>query len=193
MSIFSLFSSWKRPFYKFGQGWKCTLYSLYSVSYRVIFKRRKVRGPHWYKKEKKMFLIYKEIQNGKEYIRKILFPFLSVQRVGLPAVAQLNSYGGSWKWVSILTILAGSVQLLSANCFCIPSYVHQQLHSLDFQNFVHYNFPVFFISWCWVSFLKETYNFQNSSRRQSLKVCALKCTEKRFTSFTPLHILPYRI
>jgi hypothetical protein len=28
---------------------------------------------------------------------------------------------------------------LFAICFCIPSYVHQQLLSLDCQNFVHYN------------------------------------------------------
>ncbi len=46
-------------------------------------------------------------------------------------VAQWYSYGGSWKWVTILSILVGMVHLLSAICFCISSYVHQQLHSLD--------------------------------------------------------------
>jgi hypothetical protein len=36
------------------------------------------------------------------------------------------------------SILVGMVHLLSAICFCISSYVHQQLHSLDCQHFVHY-------------------------------------------------------
>ncbi len=54
-------------------------------------------------------------------------------------LAQWNSYGGSWKWVTILPILVGivNVQLLFAIGFFIPSYVHQQLHSLDCQNFIH--------------------------------------------------------
>jgi hypothetical protein len=73
-------------------------------------------------------------------------------------VAQLNSYSGSWKWVTILPILVGIVQLLFAISFCIPSYVHQHLHSLDSKNFVHHNSLVFFypswdLSWCRVSFL----------------------------------------
>jgi hypothetical protein len=41
--------------------------------------------------------------------------------------------------VTKMSILVGIVQLLFAICFCIPSYVHQQLHLLDCQNFVHYN------------------------------------------------------
>jgi hypothetical protein len=45
---------------------------------------------------------------------------------------------------TILPILIGIVQLLFAICFCIHSYVHQQLLSLDCQNFVHYNSLVFF-------------------------------------------------
>ncbi len=53
-------------------------------------------------------------------------------------VAQWYSYGGSWKWVTILSILVGMIHLLSAICFCISSYVHQQLHSIDCQHFVHY-------------------------------------------------------
>ncbi len=60
-------------------------------------------------------------------------------------VAQWNSYGGNWKWVTILIpILVGIVQLFFAICFFIPSYVYHQLHSLDCQNFVHYNSLVFF-------------------------------------------------
>ena len=47
------------------------------------------------------------------------------------------SYGGRWKWVIILPILIGMLKLLFAFCFCIPSYVYQQLVSLDYQNFVH--------------------------------------------------------
>ena len=35
------------------------------------------------------------------------------------------------------------LKLLFAICFCIPSYVQQQLLSLDCQNFVHYNSLVF--------------------------------------------------
>jgi hypothetical protein len=36
------------------------------------------------------------------------------------------------------------VQLLFAIYFCVPSYVHQQLHSLDCQKFLHHNSLVFF-------------------------------------------------
>ncbi len=36
-------------------------------------------------------------------------------------------------------ILIGILKLLFAICFIIPSYVQQQLLSLDCQNFVHYN------------------------------------------------------
>ncbi len=39
--------------------------------------------------------------------------------------------------------MEGSVELLFAICFCVPSYVDQQLHSIDCQNFVHYNSLVF--------------------------------------------------
>ncbi len=41
-----------------------------------------------------------------------------------------------------------SVQLLFAICFCIPSYVHQQLHSFDCKNFVHDSSLVFFTHLC---------------------------------------------
>jgi hypothetical protein len=44
----------------------------------------------------------------------------------------------------ILPFLIGIVELLLAISFCIPSYVHQQLLSLDCQNFVHCNSLVFF-------------------------------------------------
>ncbi len=56
----------------------------------------------------------------------------------LPGMAQWYSYGGSWKWVTILSILVGMVHLLSDICFCISSYLHQQLHSLDCQLFLYY-------------------------------------------------------
>ncbi len=43
-------------------------------------------------------------------------------------------YDGSSKRITILSILVRSDKLLSTICFCIPSYVHQQLHLLNFQN-----------------------------------------------------------
>jgi hypothetical protein len=46
-------------------------------------------------------------------------------------------YDGSSKRITILSILVRSDQLLSTICFCIPSYVHQQLHLLNFQNLAH--------------------------------------------------------
>ncbi len=86
-------------------------------------------------------------------------------------VAQWYSYGGSWKWVTILPILIGILQLLFAICFCIPSYVHQQLLSLDCQNFVPYNSLEFFTCLgnspgAGFHFWKRTYNFQNCFRTQ---------------------------
>jgi hypothetical protein len=63
------------------------------------------------------------------------------------------------------------LKLLFAICFCIPSYVQQQLLSLDCQNFVHYNSLVFFylsweLSWCRVSVLKEDLQFKKILRTQ---------------------------
>ncbi len=105
-------------------------------------------------------------------------------------VAQWYSYGGSWKWVTILSILVGMVHLLSAICFCISSYVHQQLHSLDCRHFVHYIFLVLFTflrtpHGCKVSFLKGSNNFQNCLRwhlspTQSLKE-ALPMTHRMYS------------
>ena len=46
-------------------------------------------------------------------------------------------YDGSSKRITILSILVRSDKLLSTICFCIPSYVHQQLHLLNFQNLAH--------------------------------------------------------
>jgi hypothetical protein len=79
-------------------------------------------------------------------------------------LVQLYSYGGSWKWVTIPLILIGILKLLFAICLCIPSYVRQQLLSLDCQNFVNYNSQVFFylsweLSWCRVSFLEGNLQF----------------------------------
>jgi hypothetical protein len=39
----------------------------------------------------------------------------------------------------------GILKLLFAICFCIPSYVQQQLLSLDCQNFVQYKSLMFFL------------------------------------------------
>ncbi len=113
------------------------------------------------------------------------------------------SYGGSWKWVTILSILVGMVHLLSVICFCISSYVYQQLHSLDCQHFVHYISLVLFTFLrtpygCRVSFLKGTYNFQNCLRWQFVKVVHIKVHWKTFNHFypppfPPLVCPPYRI
>jgi hypothetical protein len=46
-------------------------------------------------------------------------------------------YDGGSKRITILSILVRSDQLLSTICFCIPSYVQQQLHLLNFQNLAH--------------------------------------------------------
>ncbi len=110
-------------------------------------------------------------------------------------VAQWYSYGGSWKWVTILPILIGILMLLFSICFCIPSHVKQQLLSLDCQNFVRYSSLVFFyLSWelslCRVSFLKGDLQFsKNFKNTICIGLCKLKCTEKRFIPFIPLHFL----
>ncbi len=104
-------------------------------------------------------------------------------------VAQWYSSGGSWKWVTILPILIGIVQLLFAICFCISSYVHQQLHSLDCQNFVHHSSLVFFTylmnpyraGFCF--WRGPTINFQLFKKAICKGACTLKCAEKRFIPF----------
>ncbi len=53
----------------------------------------------------------------------------------------------------------------------IPSYVHQQLHSLDCQKFGHAISTIFKL-------------FKNTI---CIGVCSLKCTEKGLIRFTPLH------
>ena len=78
-----------------------------------------------------------------------------------------------------------------AICFCISSYVQQQLHSLDCQHFVHYISLVLFTflrtpHGCRVSFLKGTYNFQLFKMAICKGACTLKCTEKRFIPFASL-------
>ncbi len=81
--------------------------------------------------------------------------------------------------------------LLFAICFCIPSYVHQQLLSLDCQNFVHYISLVFFylsweLSWCRIPFLKGDLQFKKFFQNTiSIGLCKLKCTEKRFILLPP--------
>jgi hypothetical protein len=88
-------------------------------------------------------------------------------------------------------------QLLFAICICvcIPPYVLQQLLSLDCQNFVPYNFLVFFTylgnsplqGFLFERDLQFSKLFKNTI---CIGVCTLKCTEKRFIPFTPLHFLP---
>jgi hypothetical protein len=41
-----------------------------------------------------------------------------------------------------IVYIVGIVQLLLAICFCIPSYVHQQLHSHDCHNSVVFFLPI---------------------------------------------------
>ncbi len=114
----------REVFIELTTGWKCIVSN--SVSYKIIFRRRCAKPAHLLLREKS-----------------------GVSRVGtdsnIPSlpVIQWNSYGGIWKWVTILSILVGMVQLLSVIC-CISSYVHQQLHSLDCQHFVHYNSLILF-------------------------------------------------
>ncbi len=106
-------------------------------------------------------------------------------------VAHWNSCGGSWKWVTILPILVRTVLLLFAICFFIPSFVHQQLHSLDCQHFVHHNSLAFFylsrdLSWCTVTFLKGDLQFTKLFQNTICTgVCKFKCTEKRFILLPP--------
>ncbi len=106
-------------------------------------------------------------------------------------MVQWYSYGGSWKWVTILPILSGSLQLLFVICFCIPSYVHQQLLSLDCQNFVHYNSLVFFylsreLSWCRVSFLKGDLQFSKMFKNTIFFGCVdITVHWKTFHPFNP--------
>ena len=111
-------------------------------------------------------------------------------------LVQWYSYVGSWKWVTILPILIGIFKLLFAICFCIPSYVHQQLLSLDCQYFVHYKSLVFFTylrncPGAGFHFWQGTYNFSTFLKNTiCIGLCKLKCTEKRSIPFTPLHFLP---
>jgi hypothetical protein len=104
-------------------------------------------------------------------------------------VAQWNTYGGRWKWVIILPILVGIVQLLCAICFCIPLYVHQQLHSLDCQKCI---FTYLGTSpGAGIHFWKGDLQFSKLSKNTiCVGVCTLKCTEKHLIPFTPIHFLP---
>jgi hypothetical protein len=81
-----------------------------------------------------------------------------------------------------LYILVGMVHLLSAFCFCISSYVHQQLHSLDCQHFVHYISLVLFTFLrtpygCRFSFFEGDLQFSKLFKMTIFKgMCTLKCT-----------------
>jgi hypothetical protein len=104
-------------------------------------------------------------------------------------VAQWYSYGGSWKWVTMLPILIGIVQLLFSICFCIPSYVHQHHISLVFF------YPSWDLSWCRVSFLKGDLQFSKLFKNA---ICIdVKVHWKTFypfypPPFSPLICPPYR-
>jgi hypothetical protein len=99
------------------------VYSLYSV----VYGRRCTQPAH---------LLLREKSDVWRVRTDSIIPSLPV--------TQWNSFGGSWKWVTILSTLVWMVHLLFTICFCISSYVHQQLHSLDCQNFVHHNSLVIF-------------------------------------------------
>ena len=114
-------------------------------------------------------------------------------------MAQWCSYGGSWKWVTILPILIGIVQLLFAICFCIPSYVHQQLLSLDCQNLQLSS--VLYLSWelslCRVSSLKGDIQFSKLFKDNLYRCVHIKVHWKTFhpfyiPPFSPLVCPPYR-
>ena len=93
---------------------------------------------------------------------------------------------------TILSILVGMVHLLSAICFCISSYVFQQLHALDCQHFVHYSSLVLF------TYLRTSHGaglqFSKLFKNTICKgVCTVKCTEKRFIpSFFFLNVSPIK-
>ncbi len=94
----------------------------------------------------------------------------------------------------MLSILVGMVNLLSDSCFCISSYVHQQLHSLDCQHFVHDISLVLFtsLSTSWVQgfIFEEDLQFSKLFKMTICKgMCTLKCTEKRVILFTPSILL----
>ncbi len=111
-------------------------------------------------------------------------------------LVQWYLYGGSWKWVTILPILIEILKLFFAICFCIHSYVHQQLFSLDCLKFCSSQLSSVFylsweLSWCRVSFLKGELQFSKFLKNKiCIGLCKLKCTEKRFIPFTSLHFLP---
>ncbi len=89
-----------------------------------------------------------------------------------------------------------------AICFCIPSYAHQQLHSLDCPNFVYHNSLVFFtylgaLLVQGLIFERGPTIYKKFKNTICTGVCTLMCTEKRFIHFTPsifsLICPPYRI
>ncbi len=98
-----------------------------------------------------------------------------------------------WLKIStILSILVGMVHLWCAICFSISSFV------MCTNNFIHLIVNILYIqlsssfylsqdhSWCRVSFLKGTYNFQNCFRWQFVKVCPHESALKNVSSLLPL-------
>ncbi len=84
--------------------------------------------------------------------------------------------------------IVGMVHLLSAFCFCISSYVHQQLHSLDCQRlyitsllyFLPISGPIMLQGFIFEADLQFSKLFKMTICKG---MCTLKCTEKRFIPF----------
>ncbi len=91
---------------------------LSSVLYGIIYKRRSVLAAQ---------VLLREKSGAQRVGPDSIIP-------GLPETHMVEAERST-----ILSILVGIVHLLSAICFCISSYVYQQLHSRDCQHFVHYS------------------------------------------------------
>ncbi len=80
-------------------------------------------------------------------------------------------------------------------CFCIPLYVHQQLLSHDCQYFAHITLQCFLpiLGTLLVQgfiFERGPTIFKMLKNTICIGVCTIKCAEKPFIPFTPLHFLP---
>jgi hypothetical protein len=101
-------------------------------------------------------------------------------------VAQWNSYGGSWKWVTILHILVAIVQLLFAICFCILHMCTNNCIHLIVKFCTSLLSSVFGASpGAGFHFWKGTYNFQNCLRIHLYRCVHIKVHWKMFHPFYP--------
>jgi hypothetical protein len=85
---------------------------------------------------------------------------------------------------------------LSAICFCIPSYVHQQLSSIDCQNLFMTTLQYLFFLLISASLKVQGFIFEGDLQFSDLfektickGECTLKCTH--FIPFTHLHVLNF--